>query len=159
VKAKLPKAQITRCWRCQGQIPEARQRRHARYCSKKCQLEAHLPRSIYKQHGLSANKVTTMMKLRVSADLIARGCHVFRSINTSSGADLGILVPHNNQFLRVAIRTGIENPSTKKIYVSRPSEGSYDICAVVLPNETIYEPAPNLKLARRNRALPPLQLP
>jgi hypothetical protein len=100
-----------------------------------------------------------MMKLRIMGEFIARGCQVFPSMNSSAGCDLVILLPHNHQFIRIMIRAGNQNPASHKIYFNRPAEGSYDLCAVVLPNETVYYPAPHLKLERRNRALPPVELP
>lgn len=84
--------------------------------------------------GVSLSTVGAIGELKVSADLMARGFEVFRSLSPTASCDL--LAARGQRFFRVEVRTGWE--LNGKVMVKR--QGRYDVLAIVLPDRIQYEP-------------------
>ncbi len=89
--------------------------------------------------GLPTATTGTIGELRVACDLLSKGYEVFRALSASCSCDLAIL--DGKQLLKIEVRTGYINRATGNRMLNRPKdETKYDIFAIVLPNEIVYEP-------------------
>lgn len=134
---------------CGKFISEQQQRHHAKYCSRDCLAEAQSQR-YHKAQKLkyhedsiptSASHATigVISELRVTMDLLKRGYEVYKALNPScTYGDLTVLRDH--KLLRIEVRTA-HRTATGKIYNYMSTKKDYDILALVLPDEIIYEPA------------------
>jgi hypothetical protein len=87
------------------------------------------------------NHITTgsVSELVAAADLMRRGCDVFRQLSYTMSCDL--VAQLNGELLRVEVRTG-RRTASGKVYCGRQGKGCYDILAIVIGNEVIYEGLP-----------------
>lgn len=86
--------------------------------------------------------VGAISELRVSVDLLRQGVHIFRALSPNCPCDLVIL--RNGIALRVEVRTGYRTKDKMgKIQFPnhRKDKGKYDVIAIVLPDEIIYQPS------------------
>jgi hypothetical protein len=74
-------------------------------------------------------------ELRVSTDLLEKGFDVFRSLSPSASCDLAII--KDGAFKRVEVRTSYFSRDGS-IHCDRT--GNYDLLAMVLPNQIVYDP-------------------
>lgn len=86
---------------------------------------------------LDTGQLGTVAELRVSADLIKLGYHVFRALSPSCPCDLVIV--RGVEVLRVEVRTG--RYSDGRLLWARCSRvGCHDVMAVFCDGEITYEP-------------------
>ena len=127
------------CVFCGGSIPEIKLRRGARYCSKKCRGSAHALNAGRIGSGLAAGTVGAIGELIVAADLLRRGFEVFRALSPNCSCDLAIL--RDGRLLKVEVTTSYRNPRTGVIHRRKKTSERFDILAMVVGAEIIYEPA------------------
>jgi len=79
--------------------------------------------------------------LRVAADLLMRGFHVFRALSASCPCDL-YAFRDGGGHLRIEVRTAYQRLDGNQIYVNRTPRRTYgyDLLAAVLPDRIIYAP-------------------
>ncbi len=132
------------CPICKTEFHGARERRHAKTCSKMCsrKRESTMYRDSYQIYGLPTGTVGALNELRVSTDLMLRGWSVFRSLSPSSQCDLVLL--KNEKVVRVEVTTGRPSPSGKPMYPPHTEDRyNFDVLAVVLGGNTpiLYIPS------------------
>jgi hypothetical protein len=120
---------------------------NAKYCSAPCRKEAY-PR-LERPEGLPplpGNTVSEIAHLRVAADLLRLGLHVYRSVSIAAPCDLAVLSAHG-KLLRVEVRTGYQVTDTERYVTNRHcSHKECDIFAIVLPDRIVYEPMPDIPI-------------
>lgn len=119
---------------------EVRRRPEATYCSEKCRKqkakERYAAQNAHKS-GLPTGTVGALHELRVCADLLAQGFHVFRSMSPSCPCDLAIL--RDTQLLRVEVRAGHKSVAGR-VRCSWDRLEYADVLAVVLGSgKIIYQ--------------------
>lgn len=127
------------CIVCQKSLPEKYQTQ-TKFCSSRCRRIRYAQRyGVNSAHpGLAPGTVGAMNELRVCVDLLALGYDVFRAMSPSCSCDLAIL--REGQLLRVEVRTGYENRTTKTLVTSKGTPSKFDVFAIVLPDRIVYLP-------------------
>ena len=108
-------------------------------CSRECYRKNSISRNpLYSQfakfNGSTATK-GAIQELKVSADLLRKGYHVFRAVSPSAHCDL-IIIDKKGKLKRVEVRSAVKNKSGK-FFFSR--NGHYDLIAFVFKNKIMYE--------------------
>lgn len=94
--------------------------------------------SVY-EGRLSTGTVGALHELKVAADLIERGFHVFRALSPSCECDLAFI--ENRRLFRVEVTTGYRNVQSGKLIFPPHSPDRYDVLAIVIEGkQIIYQP-------------------
>lgn len=112
-----------------------------KFCSFDCKTEHY--RQKYQianpnKLNIPKNTVGAISELRVASDLLSKGFQVFRSVSPSCPCDIAVL--RGDKLLRLEVKTGHRNTSTGKPYRMPTKSGQFDILALVMPEEIIYQP-------------------
>ena len=137
---KPPQAAI--CGECEGGFTTNSPQK--RYCSRSCALAAKRKTRVHPPSPysglLAPGAVGALNELKVSADLIERGYHVFRALSSACDCDLAIL--KDERLLRIEVTTGYQHSQSGKLYYNKHKAENYDHIAVVCGRGDIfYEPA------------------
>lgn len=136
------------CPRCGKEIPQ-RYRRGApqKYCSRRCSQYAYARRGENSwREGTVTGTIGAVGELLVSADLLKRGYHVFRSLSPNAVCDLAIIT--GARAIRVEVTKG-NRARTGKAYYSPHNAANYDVIAVWFSDGTV-EYNPGLPVAERS---------
>ena len=115
------------------------------YCSKQCNSRATARRyERFAQHPVAVipkGTIGAISELRVSADLMARGYHVFRAMSPACPGDLMVFKGEQSPIL-VEVRTGQRSPTTGRVSYAklRANQTTVGLIAVVLFDRILYEP-------------------
>lgn len=90
-----------------------------------------------KKLKLPTSTVGAISELRAASDLLGKGYHVFRALSPACPCDIAVL--RDGKLLRIEVKTGYRT-ATGKLYKSPAHNNEFDILAMVLPDEIIYEP-------------------
>ena len=108
-------------------------------CSIKCVTARNNKRNKLKCQFIAFNGSTStkgaIQELRVAADLLRRGYHVFRSVSPSAHCDL-VILGKDKTLKRVEVRSAVKNLAGKFFFSKR---GNYDVIAGVFKNKIYYE--------------------
>jgi hypothetical protein len=135
-----------RCGRCRRTFVPMAKSPDARFCGRACQ-NATVPaqEKLTRIPGLTTGMVGAVQELLVSADLLARGIHVFRAVSPSCPCDL--IAMHRARLLRIEVRTGYRGARGQVVFSSSSRDldaagaSKFDVIAVVLPDRSIvYRP-------------------
>jgi hypothetical protein len=120
------------CGHCHAPISPSRQRRYAKWCSKRCGDSF---RYGAKEHStVSAGTRNTIARFLVCADLLMRGLKPFIASAPSDEGDVAIF--KNDKFLRMKIKSGRRRTSGDKgLTYSKSAKGMCDVLAIVIGNE------------------------
>lgn len=121
----------TRRWNifCSLKCSQLRNREHSGY------------RALSRELDIAPGTVGAINELRVAIDLLKRGFDVYRALSPASPCDLVIF--KNGSMLRIEVKTGyIRTGLTESsLFVAPPKrDDSFDILAIVLPEEILYQP-------------------
>lgn len=136
---------LTKCGNpgCEEELSEAKQRRHAKYCSGRCASQHYNRRAgIVKPgvHSLASGTRGAISELIVVCDLLGRGFHVFRSVSPACPCDLVAYVSEGNP-LRIEVTTGTRNHITGAVAFPKDVKSDkFDHVAVVTDGEIEYHP-------------------
>lgn len=132
---------------CNQPVPEARQKRHSKFCSRACTLADSRVKWRCNNAPLDIPRGTTgtVSELLVCVDLLKRGYEVFRSMSPACSCDLAALKDH--VLCRIEVKTGFRSATKKNIHYSMNSKqvGQHDVLAIVLVGENIIEYRPTLE--------------
>lgn len=122
------------CPNCGNEIPSARLRYSALYCSNQCAKEADRIRRYGADYNvISAQSRGAVCELLVCADLLARNYEVFRAQSPACSCDL--VGRGKGDLFRVEVRAGTRNLDGKLCYPwNQKDHGRSDLVAVVEPN-------------------------
>ncbi|MDX6498259.1 MAG: hypothetical protein QOG23_1519 [Blastocatellia bacterium] len=119
------------CGQCHAPITPSRQRRHAKWCSKKCGDAFR-----YGAKGnstLSPSIRNTIARFLVCADLLIRGLKLFVAPAPSDEGDVAIF--KNDKLLRVRIKSGRRRTSgNKELTYAKSVNEKCDALAIVIGN-------------------------
>ena len=129
------------CARCTEDVPPARIRRRAKFCSNLCaditQKEKY--REINRRPGdLQSGTVGAIHELEVACDLLRMGYEVFRAMSPSCSCDLAIL--KDGKLLRVEVTTGYRAASGRIQHPHANRAHRYDIVAIIVQGRIVYQP-------------------
>lgn len=131
------------CRRCSAQIPEARLRKRAIFCTAKCRREqdrANWEAINPGRRSIPTASVGAISELLVGADLLRRGYEVFRALSASCSCDLAIL--RGGKLTRIEVRTGVAGKNGKVYFSWRQSDnGRHDVLAIVTNGVIDYRPS------------------
>ena len=129
------------CATCGCELPQIKQKRHAKYCSSLCCKEygRNKFRKLNPQKKICSSSVGAISELRVSINLMERGAYVFRSLSPNAPCDL--LVIWEKKYFRLEVTTGCYYGTEDKFYYSPHDKSKYDLLAVVLPDKIFYFPS------------------
>jgi len=127
------------CEACRGDFIPTRDKQ--RFCSRaECKRDRERKPRLSPYVGLSTGQIGAIAELLVSADLLAQGYEVFRSVSQAASCDLIAL--RGAQLLRVEVRTRARRVDGS-ISMNRPptDAGRQDLYAYVTHDrEIVYEP-------------------
>lgn len=129
---------IRNCERCGTPIPSERSGSRVRFCSNRCRSQSYQKEVGILGLGLPKGATGAISELLVSADLLRRSYEVFRSVSAHCSCDLAIL--KEGKLLKVEVTTGYRNKRTGNLLCSKRRSEKFDILAVVVSGEIIYEP-------------------
>lgn len=124
----------THCIRCNSKL----EGRHFKFCSRTCRLKEYQKTSGIVGFGLPPGTTGTISELRVSCDLLVRGFEVFKALSPHCSCDLAVI--YNKKLFRIEVRSGYRNKRTGTVLTNRSDPLKFDIFAIVLRDEIIYEP-------------------
>ena len=130
------------CLYCDGAMPEAKIRRHAKFCNESCRKKRDYDayRQMNPNRCASRNGATgAAHEMLVCADLLRKGYHVFRSVAPDGACDIIIL--QGKSVLRIEVKTSYKNRNGAIGWpnVSRQAD-RHDVLAVVVDGELHYRP-------------------
>jgi len=131
-----------RCVVCQEIIRSKGNYKRAKYCSNECRKTYYHKKwkeiNPAKGNGnLNTGVVGAIGELRVSVDLLQKGCSVFRAVSSSAPCDL--LVLRGTDFYHVEVRTGYKTSAGKIGFTKNKIPSPLKLLwAIVLPEEIAY---------------------
>lgn len=129
---------MRKCSICGKNIPQGL-RSNARYCSTLCKSK--YSKKIFEKQNPQRNlnnKRTSgaVSELFVALDLFNKGLEVFRAMSFTASCDFAII--HKGKLLKIEVTTG--HYSKGKILKKKKNRKQFDILAIVVGEEIIYEP-------------------
>ena len=94
------------------------------------------------EHNVSTSTTGTISELRVAADLLAKGYHVFRSLSPNCPCDL--VAMYNGLVMRLEVRTTRESLDGKPFVNKGRPRPEVDCYVWVLPGSITYDPITSL---------------
>lgn len=134
---------MTVCEICGKDLPEAKRKRKAKYCSKLCEKVKNRNRYYEKNPTIypttvSCGTIGAINELKVTVDLLSRGYSVYRSVSPHAKCDLAVVL--GDKFYRVECTTGCYNRNGGKPGWPNKNPENFDILAIVFHDCIRYIP-------------------
>lgn len=118
------------------------------YCGESCRRAAKTVPKIVQRQGICAATVGAVAELRVCADLLAKGFHVFRAVSPACPCDL-VAISKKGSLIRIEVRTAHERSG--RLHYSKPDAEKSDLLALVTAEQIIYKSPASLALAQMSQ--------
>lgn len=125
-----------KCNLCGNLIPpEVARYPHSRFCSRRCRMKYNYKPLL--NPALDTSRVGSVNEMLVAADLLKRGCNVFKAL-CHIGCDYAILF--SGRLFLVEVTTGRKNINGEIKYPNKDHQ-RHDILAIVVDEEIFYKPS------------------
>jgi endogenous inhibitor of DNA gyrase (YacG/DUF329 family) len=126
---------FTQCKNCGEQIPEQRQKRHAKFCSYDCQRKFYFNTGLADVIKIPTSTTGALHELVVCAELMKLGFYVFRAQSPSSPCD--VIALKNNKAYKIEVTTGYR-AGNKIGFPNKGETYDFDYLAAVLYDKSIF---------------------